>query len=89
MIFSNMCAEINENIKEAVLQRGHFLEYFSMALSLNNPTESDVALAFNLPWALFNIYCQNITKYLDQDEQYIKGLSLIGSVLSHLEATES
>ena len=28
MILSNMCAEENENIKETVLQRGHFLDFF-------------------------------------------------------------
>ena len=25
LAFANMCAEVNENIKEAVLQRGHLL----------------------------------------------------------------
>ena len=75
-----MCAEVNENIKEAVLQRGHLLEFFQTVCRADQQPHQTMCLelSYNLPWVLFNIYCQQITFYLDSDEQFSLSLSLLG-----------
>ena len=78
LAFANMSAEVNENIKEAVLQRGHLLAFFQTVCRAN------LKFSLNLPWIVFNLYCQQITLYLDSDEQFNLSLSLLGQVLSQL-----
>ena len=58
--FANMCAELNENIKEAVLVRGRVLDIFA--------TTSDRKVQLLLPWLLYNVYCQNVTLLLDTEQ---------------------
>ena len=75
-----MSAEVNENIKEAVLQRGHLLEFFQTVCRVEQHQQSAAHLKFshNLPWIIFNLYCQQVTFYLDSDEQFNLSLSLLG-----------
>ena len=85
-----MCAEVNENIKEAVLQRGYLLEFFQTVCRADQQHHQamHLELSHNLPWVLFNIYCQQITFYLDSDEQFSLGLSLLGQFLSQTQQSE-
>lgn len=46
----NICAEMNENCKEAVIKRGRILIF------LNNLGPDDI-MNENIPWLLYNLYC--------------------------------
>ena len=48
--FGNICAEMNENCKEAVLKRGHVLDYLQ-------GLDSEDKMNNNIPWLLYNLYC--------------------------------
>lgn len=59
--FVNICAEQNENLKEAVIRRGRVLDILCNELHHN-----DLAI-INIPWLLYNLYCQQVTLLLNSD----------------------
>lgn len=61
LAFSNICAEVNENLKEAIIQRGRILNYFEEAACISDEIIQTV------PWLLYNIYCQHVTLLLNTD----------------------
>ena len=76
--FCNICAEINENLKEAVIQHGRILKFFQETPSISDDI---IKLA---PWLLYNLYCQHITLLLDSDDIFTSCLKILDRTLSQL-----
>ena len=60
-IFGNICAEMNENLKEAVIKRGHFLTFFhQVADEMSNDASMRgfvIRVMTQFPWIAYNLYC--------------------------------
>ena len=76
--FCNICAEVNENLKEAIIHRGRILAFFSEAVNISDDVIQMVS------WLLFNLYCQHVTLLLDCEEVFEKCLLILDRSLRQL-----
>ena len=79
-IFTSISAEENENLKEAIIVRGHILDYL---MGLRDPCEST---CIDISCLLINLYCQNVTQLLDSDHIFDTCLELLGKTLNRVQS---
>lgn len=80
-VLSNICAEENENLKEAVIRRGNILKYFQ---GEGSAIQISDRLIQTLPGLLYNLYCQSVSKLLESKEIFDQCLLILNRSLSQI-----